>query len=407
MFPFHLPLILDGATGTNLQKAGMPKGVCPEQWIMENSQALISLQKSFRESGSDIILAPTFGANSHRLASYGLSSRIGEINGVLTALAQKSGAMVAGDMTALGMQIVPYGSNDFDDLLDIYREQALLLENNVDLFDIETMFSLAECRAAVLAVKEVSSKPVFVTVTVDKNGKTMMGEDACAILPVMEGLGVDAFGLNCSEGPDVILPVLKKMSESSHIPLIAKPNAGLPLASDEGLFYPIGPEEFAGFVPELAEAGVRIFGGCCGTEPEHIKALSRAVKSLEFDWGTHSIAADLFASTGRITMPIDKMQNFSEPIVCNEDLEDELSDASDEKYDAVRIVFENEEDVDAFLSCSYALTRPLMPVSANGGKMDPVLLDTVLRKYQGRAVSECVEDVKAGEKYGLLLIKKG
>lgn len=279
------PVLLDGATGTNLQKAGMPVGVCPEQWILENSEVLIDLQKRYVEAGTDILFAPTFTASRIKLKEYGLEDHLEEMNRKLVALSKEAAkgtnALVAGDLTMTGEQLYPLGDLMFEDLVDVYKEQAkIIAEAEADLFVVETMMSLQECRAAVLAIREVCDLPVMVSLTYNEDGRTLYGTDPVTAVVVMQSLGADAVGMNCSTGPEAMLEPIAKMAEYATIPLLAKPNAGMPELIDGQTVFNVEPEEFAEVGKKLVEEGAAIIGGCCGTTPEHIRALKEAVKGI-------------------------------------------------------------------------------------------------------------------------------
>ena len=279
------PVLLDGATGTNLQKAGMPVGVCPEQWILENSEVLIDLQKRYVEAGTDILFAPTFTASRIKLKEYGLEDHLEEMNRKLVALSKEAArgtnALVAGDLTMTGEQLYPLGDLMFEDLVDVYKEQAkIIADAGADLFVVETMMSLQECRAAVLAIREVCDLPVMVSLTYNEDGRTLYGTDPVTAVVVMQSLGADAVGMNCSTGPEAMLEPIAKMAEYATIPLLAKPNAGMPELIDGQTVFNVGPEEFAEVGKKLVEEGAAIIGGCCGTTPEHIRALKEAVKGI-------------------------------------------------------------------------------------------------------------------------------
>ena len=279
------PVLLDGATGTNLQKAGMPVGVCPEQWILENSEVLIDLQKRYVEAGTDILFAPTFTASRIKLKEYGLEDHLEEMNRKLVALSKEAAkgtnALVAGDLTMTGEQLYPLGDLMFEDLVDVYKEQAkIIAEAGADLFVVETMMSLQECRAAVLAIREVCALPVMVSLTYNEDGRTLYGTDPVTAVVVMQSLGADAVGMNCSTGPEAMLEPIAKMAEYATIPLLAKPNAGMPELIDGQTVFNVEPEEFAEVGKKLVEEGAAIIGGCCGTTPEHIRALKEAVKGI-------------------------------------------------------------------------------------------------------------------------------
>lgn len=279
------PIILDGATGTNLMAAGMPIGVCPEAWILEHKEVLLNLQRGYVEAGTNIVYAPTFTGNRIKLEEYGLADRITEINTELVRLSREAvgdKALVAGDMTMTGQQLFPLGELMFEELVEVYKEQASILDKaGADLFVVETMMSLQECRAAVLAIKEVSDKPVMVTLTYNEDGRTLYGTPPEAAVVVLQSLGVDVIGINCSTGPMEMIEPVKIMAEYATIPILAKPNAGLPELVDGETVYRMTPEEFAEAGAALVEAGAAIVGGCCGTTTEHIAALTAKVKGME------------------------------------------------------------------------------------------------------------------------------
>ncbi len=279
------PIILDGAKGTNLMAAGMPIGVCPEAWILEHKEVLLNLQRGYVEAGTNIVYAPTFTGNRIKLEEYGLADRITEINTELVRLSREAvgdKALVAGDMTMTGQQLFPLGELMFEELVEVYKEQASILDKaGADLFVVETMMSLQECRAAVLAIKEVSDKPVMVTLTYNEDGRTLYGTPPEAAVVVLQSLGVDVIGINCSTGPMEMIEPVKIMAEYATIPILAKPNAGLPELVDGETVYRMTPEEFAEAGAALVEAGAAIVGGCCGTTPEHIAALTAKVKGME------------------------------------------------------------------------------------------------------------------------------
>lgn len=278
------PIILDGATGTNLMEAGMPIGACPEEWIIEHPQVLLDLQKKYVEAGSNIVYAPTFTGNRIKLAEYGLEDRLEEINHSLVVLSKQAAAgraLVAGDMTMTGQQLFPIGELMFDELVEVYKEQArILAQAGVDLMVVETMMSLQECRAAVFAIREVCDLPIMVTLTYNEDGRTLFGTQPETAVVVLQSLGVDAIGINCSTGPMEMVEPVRVMAEYATVPILAKPNAGLPELEGKKTIYRMTPEEFAKAGVALVEAGAAMVGGCCGTRPEHIRALSDAVRGM-------------------------------------------------------------------------------------------------------------------------------
>nr|MCR5418802.1 homocysteine S-methyltransferase family protein [Lachnospiraceae bacterium] len=279
-------LILDGATGSNLQKAGMPTGVCPEEWVLEHPDALIDLQRQFVASGTNIVYAPTFTGNRIKLAEYDLQDRLYEINTELVKLSKQAvgdKAFVAGDLTMTGRQLSPMGDLDFEELVEVYKEQIRALEEGgADLLVVETMMSLQETRAALIAAKETTGLPVMATLTFEADGRTLFGSDPETAMIVLQALGADAVGANCSTGPDQMAAVIAAMKKVAKVPVIAKPNAGLPKLGEDGkTVYDMDAEQFADQAGLLLDAGATILGGCCGTTPEHIAGLTRAVREYE------------------------------------------------------------------------------------------------------------------------------
>lgn len=272
---------LDGAMGSNLLKRGMPKGVCPESWILENRDIVVQLQKEYVEAGSDILYVPSFTANRVKLKEYGLESQLERINRGLVEISREAAASckdrtvyIAGDITMTGLQLKPIGKLDFEELVSIYKEQVLaLITAGVDLFVVETMMSLQELRAAVIAIKDVCDLPIMATMTFEKDGRSLYGTDAKTAAIVLDSLGVDAIGANCSTGPKDMAMVIHSMAENTNLPIIAKPNAGIPYLDKNGnTAYDNTADNFANEIKVLVEAGASILGGCCGSTAEYIEA---------------------------------------------------------------------------------------------------------------------------------------
>lgn len=275
-------LYLDGATGSNLVKAGMPSGVCPEQWILEHQDPLLQLQKDYVQAGTNILYAPTFTANRVKLAEYHLEKNMTSMIRDLVAISKKAAestpghpVYVAGDLTMTGEQLKPMGKMELETLIDIYKEQILcLVDAGADLLVVETMMSLAETRAALIAAKEVCDLPVIATLTFEADGRTLFGTDAKTAAIVLESLGASAIGANCSTGPAQMESIISEMVSHTRIPVIAKPNAGLPFLDENGTTcYNMEAEEFAEEMEVLVNAGATILGGCCGTTPEFIRQI--------------------------------------------------------------------------------------------------------------------------------------
>jgi len=275
-------LYLDGATGSNLVKAGMPSGICPEQWILEHQDVMLQLQKDYVQAGTNILYAPTFTANRVKLAEYHLEKNMTSMIRDLVAISKKAAestpghpVYVAGDLTMTGEQLKPMGKMELETLIDIYKEQILcLVDAGADLLVVETMMSLAETRAALIAAKEVCDLPVIATLTFEADGRTLFGTDAKTAAIVLESLGASAIGANCSTGPAQMESIISEMVSHTRIPVIAKPNAGLPFLDENGTTcYNMEAEEFAEEMEVLVNAGATILGGCCGTTPEFIRQI--------------------------------------------------------------------------------------------------------------------------------------
>jgi 5-methyltetrahydrofolate--homocysteine methyltransferase len=287
-------VILDGATGSNLQQRGMPIGISPETWILENPDVFIGLQLEYLEAGSDILLAPTFTSNRIKLAEYGLQNQIAEINQALVKLSktavqryrEKTGSAreiyIAADISMTGEQVYPLGTLTFEELVEVYKEQVgYCLEAGVDLIVVETMMSLQECRAALLAVKETCNLPVMVSLTFEESGRTLYGTDPKTAVIVLQSMGADAIGINCSTGPDRMYKVLGQMKEYARIPILVKPNAGIPQLVDGQTVFPMQADEFAQAMEQMVLQGANLIGGCCGTTPEHIRQMTDKVKNMK------------------------------------------------------------------------------------------------------------------------------
>lgn len=274
-------LLLDGATGSNLMASGMPRGICTETWVIEHKDIIQELQRSYIEAGSRIIYAPTFGGNRINLKKHGLQDRIEEINRTLVGYSREvapEGVYVAGDITTSGEFIIPDGDDEdytYDTAFQMYQEQVrILYDAGVDLIVAETMISIDETLAAVDAVRSVCDLPIMCSVTVDADGSIFSGGNAIEAAISLEAAGADAVGINCSVGPDQLVSVVRSIKEKVSIPVIAKPNAGMPTIDGNGTaVYHMTPEDFAKHMKVLTENGASIIGGCCGTSPAFIKAM--------------------------------------------------------------------------------------------------------------------------------------
>lgn len=402
--PLSAPILMDGATGTELLKRGMPAGACTEQWVLEHPQVLLEVQQSYVAAGSRILLAPTFGANRVGLESRGITGQVGEYNRRLVELTRQAageGVLVAGDLAPAGLALVPFGESSFEEMVAVYTEQAAALEAaGVDLFVLETMTGMAEARAAVLACKSVSDKPVWVTFTCDDEGRTPGGTDVLAGLIVMQGMGVAAFGLNCTSPEDTV-EQLERLAPYASVPLIAKPSAGLPGAC-------CTPEELAGFVSRYAAAGARIFGGCCGTTQAHIAAVGQAMSQVDFS-AFQPVERDpdvIPCASEKEARFITPDVDVGETIECTPDLMEDILEAEEESpQGALKIAILEADDLDIFAENQYVVKDALCLWSDV-----PELLEKALRLYQGRAFWDGTGDLeedflqRMAERYGLVLL---
>ena len=275
------PLLLDGATGSNLQKMGMPRGCCTEEWILNHPEAILDLQRRYAEAGSHIVYAPTFQAQPIPLSQVRLDRQTEAINAMLVALSKKAapGLLVAGDLTTMATFIDSYDTALFDTMVENYRRQiAGLLEGGADLLAAETLLYPQDAEAILTAAELEGAQTVMYTFTMQPDGSLFSGMDAGKVLREMEESGAAAVGFNCVAA-DMMTPYLvSRLRRSVKGPLICKPNAGIPVIKPGNVVeYPMTPDEFAGIVGECHAMGAKILGGCCGTAPEYIAAVKERV----------------------------------------------------------------------------------------------------------------------------------
>ena len=273
-------LLLDGATGSNLRASGLPVGVCAEKWVIENPDAPSALMRAYADAGSDIVYAPTFSANRVGLGLYGLEDHVPEFNRKIMELAKRAAgdcALIAGDMTTTGHLPDEENERQYLEWIDIYAEQArALAEAGADLLVLETLLTIEEASAALEAIQGVCALPVMVSFTVSADGQLLFGGNIAEAVATMAALGADAVGVNCSVGPEQLETTVRTMREATDLPLIAKPNAGMPRMDAQGqAHYDMTPEAFAAAMGTLIQSGAGLIGGCCGTTPETIRALHR------------------------------------------------------------------------------------------------------------------------------------
>ena len=411
-FPYSLPLLLDGATATNLTAAGMPAGVCVEQWICDHPDSLLAIQRGFVEAGSQALYAPTFGASAFHLKEFGLEAHLEEINRRLVEITRSvacfTGIPVGGSLGPSGLFTAPLGDADFDDIYDGYRQQVRALEDaGVDFLVLETQNSLADMRAGMLAAR-TTNLPVFVTITVDDSGHTISEGNLLSTVIVLQAMGADAIGLNCCSGPAMMLPLIEEIAPHASVPIIAKPNAGIAMwGSPQDAGY-LSPSAFAAEMRALMQAGAVTVGGCCGATPAHIAALKQEMELFSEHpelLRTRYEDADCYAAAiEREVFFLGDNIVFSEPIACTSGLDDDLIDLDDEQVNAALVELENMDDVTLLLEHSDMTKLPIAIRTDN-----PTVLDAALRYFQGRLIvdTDCMIDndliEQLGSKYGAII----
>ena len=278
-------LVSDGATGTNLQREGLPVGAAAEAWVLENPAAIEALNRAFAEAGSDILLTCTFGGTKLRLEASHLADDFEVINRkaveITRTIAWDHGILVAGSIGPTGHMLAPLGTVPVEEAQENFRDQArVLVESGVDLIVIETQFDLSEAQAAVCGVREVNPDiPLVCSFSYDRGTRTMMGVRPEDMAAEISSLDVDILGVNCGRSLDENLAVLTRLNQASAKPIWFKPNAGMPDLDEEGRpTYSVSPGDMGSLVPAWMAAGARILGGCCGTSPAHLEAIVRGVK---------------------------------------------------------------------------------------------------------------------------------
>ena len=280
-------LYFDGGMGTLLQERGLQPGELPETWNLLHAEEIREIHRKYIEAGSDIVLTNTFGANALKFHddAYSLEEIVNAAVGHVKAAAEQAGngrrIYTALDIGPTGKLLKPMGDLDFETAYEAYKEVMIYGEQaGADLIHIETMSDSYEVKAAVLAAKENTSLPVFVTMIFDEKGKLLTGGDVPAVVTMLEGLRVDALGINCGMGPEQMLPILEDILKYASVPIIVKPNAGLPKQRDGEVYYDVEPEQFAGYMAKIVEMGAHVIGGCCGTTPAHIQKMVETTREM-------------------------------------------------------------------------------------------------------------------------------
>ena len=273
--------LLDGATGSNLMKAGMPRGCCTEGWILSHPEALVSLQRQYVNAGSQILYAPTFQAQPIALEKNGLGDQTKAINAQLVALTRSVSpdVLVAGNLTTLATFTDSWDEGNFDLLVENYRCQIRgLMEGGADLLAAETLLYPLEAEAILTAAELEGAGACMYSFTMQPDGSLFSGRDAGPVLKSLEEAGAAAVGFNCVAADNMTASLVSKLRRYVKGPLLCKPNAGIPVIGEDNLpHYPMGPEEFSGILSQCKENGAALLGGCCGTTPEHIAAVKTII----------------------------------------------------------------------------------------------------------------------------------
>lgn len=424
-------LVYDGSKGTMMQQLGMGGGECPELWNVTRPDDIKQLYMQYKEAGADIIQTNTFQSNRMKLDQYGLGDRMYELNYEGARLARevmRGDGFVAASIGPLGKLLEPLGELTFEKAFSVFKEQVqAVVDGGVDMINFETFTDLAEMRAALLAAKEVTRLPVLCSMAYESNGKTLMGTEPYIAAVVLSSLGADIVGVNCSFGPEHSLPILQKMQQAGEIYLAAKPNAGLPQVIDGKTVYDLSIEQFAAYGPKLVECGARIVGGCCGTTPDHIRALKQALQDCIIEPTPEIVHMPVITSLSKhlfMEKP-EALQIGHMDTRLDQELKDELDnghydgiedlalDVAAEGYDAIRICMDNvaciEEALPIFINQTQGyIKEPLIIDTAHAGA-----LEKSLRVYRGKAGvaighlkdTTLVEVIRVANKYGATLIQ--
>ena len=411
--------LLDGAMGTMLQRSGLKPGEIPELKNLENPDMIAAVHRAYIAAGSQAVYANTFGANRRKLQKTGHT--VAEVVAAGVKLAKEAAgekALVALDIGPLGELLEPLGTLSFEDAYDQFAEMMEAgAAVGADLVVIETMTDLYETKAALLAAKEHTHLPVFVTMSFDASGRTFTGCTVAAMAHTLEGLGADAIGINCSLGPVELLPLLKELRQNTALPVIAKPNAGLPDPADG--HYDLKPDDFASAMALILQAGADIVGGCCGTDPEYIRALQQILPESKPAHGTY-IPRSLVC-TPTVTLPIDRIRVIGERInptgkkrfqqaLLENDL-DYIVDVAIQQVDAgadildVNVGFPGVDEI-AMLPRVVKALQAAVDVPLQIDSASPAALEAALRVYNGKAAVNSVNGKEESLQSVLPLVKK-
>ena len=402
-----LPFLLDGAVGSNLIAAGMETGQEPADFILKNPDVMKNLTLSYINAGSNAVLTPTFGVNPHKFGDdcEKLNKELIKITKEAVFESGKN-VLIASDISPCGLFMEPMGSASFDEMYDAFARQIRVFEGEgIDLLSFMTMYSLSEARIALLACRELSEKPVFASMTVNSQGKTMTGSDICASVYLLGSMGATAVGINCSTGPDDMLPHIQRAFEIAETPIYCKPNAG----NDASNY--LSPSVFAEKMRSLLSAGASIVGGCCGTDPRFIEEIGKILP--DFDEKPYTDAIEKrkeYKKANSITSVATEksLYDFSGeislcPIMDADTFADEFYDFDPDEYNAAHVAVETEADAKTLLS---TCTMSDIPICVSCG--DKTVLFDLARTYCGTLIvhENCgldeAEKALLTEKYGAI-----
>ena len=418
-------LYLDGGMGTLLQARGLAAGEMPERWNLSNPDAITEIHKAYFDAGSNVVNTNTFGANCLKFEADELDAIIGAaIANARTAASQSSGKQpkwVALDIGPTGRMLAPYGDLDFEDAVSVFAKTVRLgVKHGADLIFIETMSDSYETRAALLAAKENSNLPVFVSNAFGEDGKLMTGANPLAMVAMLEGMGADAIGINCSLGPRKLMDVIKQYLRYASVPVLFKPNAGLPAVREGRTVYDLSPEEFAADMAEAVRLGVHAVGGCCGTTPAYISALVKATENIEpqpitnknitcVSSYTHAVVFDKEPILiGERINPTGK-KKFKEALLAN-DMDYILREGLAQAEAGVHILDVNvglpEIDEAAMLTDAVTRLQEVTNLPLQIDTSDPAAMESALRRYNGKAMINSVNGKMESMKKVFPLVKK-
>lgn len=413
-------VILDGAMGTMLQKLGLPAGGHPEAMNITRPEMVEKVHRGYIESGADIIYTNTFGANRYKLQKSGYTPEEVISAGIKAArkAAEGTGCLVALDIGPIGQLLEPSGTLDFEEAVDIFAEQVKAgVKYGADLIAIETMTDLGEARAAVLAAKENSSLPVICTMTFEKSKRTFTGCTVSAMALTLEGLGADAIGINCSLGPDELKPLVEELAAWTSLPIIVKPNAGLPdPVTGE---YKFSPENFAKHIADLVPLGIKIVGGCCGSTPDTIAAVRRVLDSASP--AKREVKTIPAVCSAVKTVPLDSVRVVGERInptgkklfkqaLLRQDI-DYIIDQAIDQVDAgaeildVNVGIPEIDEKQMMVQCVKAL-QSMVRAPLQIDSSDPAVIEAGLRVYHGKAIVNSVNGDEESLDSVLPIVKK-